>query len=191
MTFKCPKCGLSNFRTATNCKRCQTPLASASDRENIWRDGNYLVINTQDFVLPSRCLKCNTSSNVGKEILELSFYPFYNYLTILPGVHTVFWTNYTIPIFLCTEHHWFARAGPTNTMLPTLLIILGIIALIMGIFIQEAALLFWPLGLGSLGLGLLLDRLAKPAFKIKKRAKPLIWIKGVDPQYLALLPKHK
>jgi hypothetical protein len=191
MSLKCPECGLSNFPSATNCKRCHAQLASGSDLENIWRDGDCLVINPQEFMLLERCLKCNTSLNLSKEVLEMSFYPFYNFLTILPGIHTVFWTKYTIPVFLCSEHHRFALSGPTNNMLPDLLIILGIIALIMGVFIQEAALLFWPLGLGCLGLGLLLLWSAKSLFKIKKRAKPLIWIKGVDPQYLALLPRHK
>jgi hypothetical protein len=191
VSLKCPECGLNNFDTATDCKRCHTPLAADSYTDNIWRDGKCLVLDFQSFTLPKRCLKCNTSDYVSKEILEMNFYPFYNFLTILPGLHSVFWTKYSIPVFLCTEHHRFALAGPTNTMLPTLLIILGSIALIMGVFVQDAALLFWPLGIGTLGLGLFLNWSAKPLFKIKKRAKPLIWITGVDPQYLALLPGRK
>lgn len=191
MSLKCPGCGLSNFATATACKRCHAPLDPKSSSANIWRDGKYLVLNLHSFVLPDRCLKCNTDRYVSLEVLEINYYPFYSYLTILPHFHAVFWTNYEIPAFLCTDHHRIALDGPKNTMMPNIFIIVGVISLIMAVVVDEAAMLFLPIGIAVLGFGLLLFKWTSHAFKIKKRTKTHVWIKGVAPEYLALLPKHQ
>jgi hypothetical protein len=76
-------------------------------------------------------------------------------------------------------------------MLPNLLIVLGVISLFMAWLADEAAMLFLPMGIAVLGFGLLLSMWTSHAFKIKKRTKTLVWIKGVAPEYLALLPNHQ
>jgi hypothetical protein len=83
--LKCPQCGLVNFATATQCKRCGTlfsqnvssqsgsnlqgfvledgyvlppPPSVGLPGTGIWREGKTLVVS-KDAALPDRCVKCN------------------------------------------------------------------------------------------------------------------------------------
>ena len=83
--LKCPQCGLTNFATATQCKRCQTlftqnlsstpgstlqgivledgyvlppPPSVGLPNSGVWRDRSTLVMS-KDSQLPDRCVKCN------------------------------------------------------------------------------------------------------------------------------------
>lgn len=83
--LKCPQCGLTNFATATQCKRCQTlftqnlsstpgstlqgivledgyvlppPPSVGLPNSGVWRDRSTLVMS-KDAQLPDPCVKCN------------------------------------------------------------------------------------------------------------------------------------
>ena len=190
MSPKCPECGLSNFASATECKRCHTPLASAGYADNVWRDGNALVLSLEGVSLPGRCWKCNSSEKLSKWKLDINFYPLVSYFTILLPVHIVVWTTYSVPAVLCSDHRGIALEGPRNTMFPKLLMIFGFLVLILAV-ISGFAWMLVALGLLLLVPGLVVYKLMQPAFRIRRRVEPLLWIKGVDPQYLALLPSRK
>jgi hypothetical protein len=185
---KCPQCGFTNFASATECKKCQAPLAPASYADNIWRDGKYLMMDLRGCLLPDRCWKCNSDFKVSKWTLEINFYPLMSYFLVMMGA--VVWTTYSVPAVLCREHRNIALDGPKNTLFPNLLIIGGILSLIMTV-ISGFALMLLVTTVVLLGVGLVLFKMVQPVFKVKARSKPYIWIKGVDQQYLSQLPRRK
>jgi hypothetical protein len=81
-SWKCPECGLVNFASDANCKRCgalipQTAAQPATPvgivlpdgyvlppppAAGIWRDGKTLVMD-KNAMLPDNCVKCNAPAN--------------------------------------------------------------------------------------------------------------------------------
>src|SRR5882762_3300178 len=83
-SWKCAECGLVNFTSETNCKRCGATAVTAGIEApspptgivledgyvlpppptigGIWRDSSTLVM-TKDASLPDRCVKCNAPAN--------------------------------------------------------------------------------------------------------------------------------
>lgn len=109
--LKCPQCGLVNFETATQCKRCGILFSQNVSSESganlqgfvledgyvlppppsiglpgggIWREDKTLVVS-KDAVLPDRCVKCNavTTSRLKR---KLSWHHPAIYLIILVAV---------------------------------------------------------------------------------------------------------
>lgn len=81
-SWKCPECGLANFASAANCKRCSAlipqtatqPISPAGivlpdgyvlpppPTAGIWREGKTLVMD-KNAMLPDYCVKCNGPAN--------------------------------------------------------------------------------------------------------------------------------
>src|SRR5262245_40589761 len=104
-SWKCPECGLVNFASDANCKRCgaiavnvpaQSPpvgivledgyvLPPPPTANGIWRDKSTLVM-TKDASLPDRCIKCNAPANGLRLTRKLAWHTPVLYLTILIAV---------------------------------------------------------------------------------------------------------
>ena len=181
--MKCRQCGLVNFRTASVCKRCGTSLTGTSERlvnqqSEAWRDSNFLVMG-QDANLPDRCLKCNSSDGVSQKVISLGYYPKYNLVLLLFGF--VYYKTFKVGVRLCERH----LSSRWNTILvSTLLIVGGIVAFIVGF--HSSFFLFG--GFAVFAVGCLLLTIGGSPFSIERFEKPYIWIKGVDEDYLAVLP---
>ena len=103
--MKCPQCGLVNFKSATNCKRCNLVFDSGADpaHENAeaWRDSSHLVLRSDSF-LPDRCVKCNSSTNITQKAHKLAYLPKHNLLLLLVGF--IHYKAMMVPLALCSQH---------------------------------------------------------------------------------------
>src|SRR6185503_14036738 len=129
-SWKCPACGVVNFASDANCKRCQAanpqtsvqPVAPSGivlqdgyvmppppDSAGIWREDNTLVM-TKDASLPDQCVKCNAPAHGFRLKRNLSWHHPAIYLVII-----VAWVIYlvlaialskraTVYLGLCAEH---------------------------------------------------------------------------------------
>lgn|SRR5574341_2405187 len=100
-SWKCPECGLVNFASDANCKRCGAVVAAAAFQPagvagivledgyvlpappaaGIWRDGATLVMD-KNASLPDRCVKCNAPANGLRVRKKLSWHHPFLYLLI-------------------------------------------------------------------------------------------------------------
>ena len=111
-TLRCAHCGLVNFSTATQCKRCRTPFVQdlspvgganvhgivledgyvlppppsvGTPGAGLWRDKDQLVVSN-GMPLPDRCIKCNAPAPGPKLKKKLSWHHPAFYFLILAGV---------------------------------------------------------------------------------------------------------
>lgn len=183
MGIKCQKCEVINFTTEIICRRCGAPISLATappvNQVGLWRDANFLVMG-DDVDLPKRCMKCNSSGGITFTSFELSYYPKYNLILMLTGFVT--YRKYRVPVVLCQAH--LSNAG-TTMKASVLFIILGIIAAIYGSISYSGILI---VGGGIIAVAGILLSLGSPSFSIERRDQSFIWMKGVNEQYLAMLP---
>jgi hypothetical protein len=109
--MKCSKCGLVNFKTATNCKRCGTSFQDdagpdADDTTVAWRDSGLMVL-TMGGVAPPRCMQCNSPDGVTQKMVTLGYYPEHNLVFLLLGF--IYYKKIKLEITLC-EPHMSARS---------------------------------------------------------------------------------
>lgn len=182
MRLKCANCGFVNFPHETSCKRCKSPLETPLECHNVWRDGKRLVVSATGYLLPKRCLKCNTSDYVDRLELEMSHTPISAYFTILMSF--TYWTNVRLYAFFCTSHRRYAEPQ-MFLRLPNVLVVAGAFSMFAA-WTGDIPLLFYG-GAAMLGLGILFMKLASGFLKIVKRNKKHIWITGVDQNLLAQL----
>jgi hypothetical protein len=210
-SWKCAECGLVNFAADLNCKRCGAAAAAAgvqttplptgivledgyvlppppSTGSGVWRDGKTLIM-TKDASLPDQCVKCNAPANGFRLKRNLSWHHPAIYLVIL-----VAWIIYivlaialskraTVFFGLCTEHYNRRRG----------LLIVGWIMLALGLITPVVAFSNNYPEVGLLGILLLLVSVfwlvfASRVVKVKKIDDRLIWLTGIDPNYLAQFP---
>jgi hypothetical protein len=213
-SIKCEQCGLVNFGAATQCERCHTSLAqnvlftSDSNRQGIvledgyvlppppsigvssgvWRNDSKLVMS-KDALLPDRCVKCNAYTT-GRIKRKFSWHHPAIYLLILFAwliyliVSMVVRKRATVDLGICDEHRAKRR---TYIWLTWALLLLGVAGFFVAIMVDDGT----PAALGFLVLlsgiifGVISTRVAYPT-KIDDR---FVWLKGVNKDYLDLLPQ--
>ena len=208
-SWKCTECGLVNFSTAANCKRCnaigpppglQPPAPAGIVLEDgyvlppppsmggVWRDNKTLVM-TKDASLPDQCVKCNAPAHGFKLKRKLSWHHPALYVVIL-----VAWIIYlvlavalskraTVFLGLCTEHVTRRRN----------FLIAGWIMFALGLIAPVVAFSNDYPGLGLLGILLLFVSIfwlvfANRVVTVKKIDDRLVFLNGIDSQYLAQFP---
>jgi hypothetical protein len=208
-SWKCAQCGLVNFATSTNCKRCGAPLATsgvpgppqptgivledgyvlpAPPPGGVWRDNSTLVM-VKEAPLPDRCVKCNAPANGVRLRRSLSWHHPVLYLLIFVGVliyvilAAVLSKRATIYVGLCAEHFQHRRK---KIAVGWILLAGGLISAI-GAFANN-----YPM-VGLVGLAVFLfaliwliviSRVVTP----KKIDDRLVWLNGVNSAYLSQLP---
>lgn len=184
--MKCSKCGLVNFKTASNCKRCGEALLEAADPDaddttEAWRDSNLMVLKIGG-VAPPRCMQCNSTDRVTPKIISLGYYPHYNLVLLVFGF--IYYKAVKLEINLC-EPHMSARSH--NVLVTVLLMVAGVIIFIVALGTESA--LIFALGLLFFGAGAIFGVVRSSPVSISDMNKTHLWIKGVSGDYLAALPK--
>lgn len=207
-SWKCPACGLVNFATASECKHCRAlpgPGASQAPAPagivladgyvlpppptgEIWRDGKTLVM-TKDASLPDRCVKCNAPANGLWLKRNLSWHHPVVYLAIFLAflvyivLAAVLGKRATVYLGMCTEHFQRRRQMLTAGWI---LLAVGLIAPIVAFSFDYPA--FGLLGILLTFVAIAWLVLAARVVVVKKIDDRLVWLNGINPDYLAQLP---
>ncbi|MEO8434162.1 MAG: zinc finger Ran-binding domain-containing protein [Pyrinomonadaceae bacterium] len=210
---KCPNCGLVNFATAEQCKRCgvalagngvpaqgyqaQSQLVVAEDGYvfppppnfgEVWHDRSILVF-TRDAMLPDRCVKCNSFVDGSRLRKKLSWHHPAIYLLILAGllvyaiVAMVLSKRATVELGICEDHRRKRRYG---MMIGWMLFLGGIMGAILGIAYDYIGIM--TIGFLLIPVGLVWLILAARFVNVKKIDDRFVWLKGINREYLATLP---
>jgi hypothetical protein len=206
-------CGLVNFATATQCKRCGTlfaqnlstgtnlqggfvtadgyvlppPPRASIPSSGIWRNQSTLVLS-RDAVLPLRCVKCNAYTT-GRLTRRYSWHHPALYLILLVAwliyliVAMIVRQRATVEVGLCEEHQTKRR----NAIYATIaLALLGVGGIVLAIVAEDGtpALIGFLLLLAALIFGLIAPRVGYPT-KIDER---FVWLKGINKEYLEQFP---
>ncbi|HEV7475589.1 MAG TPA: hypothetical protein VGN90_16155 [Pyrinomonadaceae bacterium] len=212
--LKCAQCGLINFATATQCKRCgilfvQTvssptgsnlqgfitadgyvlppPPSVGLPLTGIWRDKQTLVMS-KEAQLPQRCVKCNAVTN-GRMTRKLSWHH--------PAIFAVLLVNLLVYLIVAMivrkratveiglcDEHRAKRQ--TYIWITLVLVMLGFGGFVVAIMAEDGlpALVGLLLLLASLVFGVFAIRLVSPS-KIDER---FVWLRGVHSDYLNQFP---
>jgi len=212
--LKCSQCGLVNYATATQCKRCGTlfsqnvtsakgsnlqgfvledgyvlppPPAVGMPGAGIWRNGKTLVM-TKDAQLPDRCVKCNAFTN-GRLRRKFSWHHPAIYILLI-----VAWLFYLIVAMIVRkratvdlglcEEHSAKRR--TYIWISWLLALGGVAGFVLAMIAGDGtpALIGFLLLLTAIVFGVITTRVVYPS-KIDDR---FVWLKGVNAEYLNQLP---
>lgn len=210
--LKCSQCGLINFATATQCKRCGTlfsqNVSSGSNLQGfvledgyvlppppsvgmpgagIWRDGATLVMS-KDAQLPDRCVKCNAFTN-GRLRRKFSWHHPAIYILIIVAwliyliVAMIVRKRATVDLGFCEEHSAKRR---TYIWIAWLLALGGVASFVLAILANDStpALIGFLLLLTAVVFAVITTRLVYPS-KIDDR---FVWLKGINAEYLNQLP---
>ena len=206
-SWKCAECGLVNFASENNCKRCgvasvmagvETPspptgivladgyvLPPPPAIGGIWRDKSTLVM-TKDASLPDQCVKCNAPANGLRLKRRLAWHSPVLYLLILFAVLIyvilagMLSKRATVYLGLCSQH--FQRRRKQKAV--------GWLLLAAGIITAIAAIAYdYPL-LALLGFSAFLFAAFWLTFvsrvvTVKKIDDHLVWLNGINSDYLA------
>lgn len=208
-SWKCPECGLVNFASDANCKRCRAlnpqvavqPEAPAGivledgyvlppppSTGAVWRDNDTLVM-TKNASLPDRCVKCNAPAHGFRLKRNLSwhhpalalliFVALLIYLVVAMAVSK----RATVHLGLCAEHLQRRRN----------LLIAGWSLLAIGLITPVIAFANEYVGIGLLGIGVVAVAavwlvLAARVVKVKRIDDQYVWLRGIDANYLAQFP---
>jgi hypothetical protein len=213
--LKCAHCGLVNFATATQCKRCRTPFVQDLSAVNgshvqgivledgyvlppppsvgmpgagVWRDKAALVMS-KEARLPERCIKCNEFTH-GRLTRKLTWHHPAIYILILAG-----WLIYLIVALIVRKRATVEiglcdehRTKRRNNILVTwALVLLGIGGIFLALVAEDGtpALIGVLLLLGAAIYGIAVTRVTAPT-KIDDR---FVWLRGVNKDYLSQLPE--
>ena len=182
--MKCPKCGLVNFKSSSNCKRCKQVLhsgtKSAAEDAEAWRDSNHLVLRS-DSSLPDRCMKCNSSADVTHKSHKLAYLPKHNLLLLLVGF--IHYKTMMVPLGLCEQHD---SGRKKNLVTMAVLIILGLSGFFAGYGVDSMVLMFSSFG--AFAGGMIFGTIQGSPVAIEKFDGRYMWLKGPSKEYLAGLP---
>jgi hypothetical protein len=164
------------------------PPPSIGVSSGVWRNNSKLVMS-KDALLPDRCVKCNAYTT-GRIKRKFSWHHPAIYLLILFAwliyliVSMVVRKRATVDLGICDEHRAKRR---TYIWLTWALVLLGVAGFFIAIMVDDGT----PAALGFLVLltgiifGVISTRVAYPT-KIDDR---FVWLKGVNKDYLDLLPQ--
>lgn len=214
-SLKCPGCGLVNFATETNCKRCGAPLANSTmpatgnqpqtqfvvaedgyvfppppNFGEVWRNNSTLVFN-KNALLPDRCVKCNSPADGSRLKRKLSWHHPALYLLILAGflVYVILAValskRATVELGLCADH---IRKRRKAMLIGWLLLVTGISGAILGIAYDYIMVLI--VGLALVPVGLVWLVVVARVVTVKKIDDRFVWLKGINRDYLAALPPY-
>jgi hypothetical protein len=205
---------LISFATATQCERCQAPLAqnglftSGSNQQGIvledgyvlppppsigvssgvWRNSSTLVMS-KDALLPDRCVKCNAYT-VGRIKRKFSWHhPAFYFLLLFAWliyliVAMIVRKRATVDLGICDEHRARRR---TYIWMTWGFLLLGVAGFVLAVMIDDGtpAALGFLVFLAGIIFGVISTRIAYP----KKIDDRFVWLKGVNKDYLDLLPQ--
>src|SRR5713101_6006591 len=207
--WKCAECGLINFASENNCKRCGAAVTAGVEAPppltgivledgyvlppppaigGIWRDKSTLVM-TKDASLPDRCVKCNAPANGVRLKRKLAWHYPVLYLVIFFAVliyvilAALLSKRATVYLGLCEQH--FQRRRKQKAI--------GWLLLIIGVVVPILAIAYDYPVLGLLGFAVFLFAtiwlvLVSRVVVVKKIDDHLVWLNGINSDYLAQFP---
>ena len=200
-SIKCAQCGLVNFSTAENCKRCRAPLAATvnatpdatSNRGEdasqpvpvvgAWRDRRWLVKQIS-VPLMQRCIKCSESADVTYKPVSLKVYSAWSLLTQLAGVRVFRMIPVDIP--LCRRH----RSGFHIVAIG--LVVVGLLGCIAGFYLLQMnsilPIVLFGVGFLLIAAAFIFSLIRSDAVRVWRYKDPYIWLWGVDRSFLEALP---
>jgi hypothetical protein len=209
-SWKCADCGLVNFASETNCKRCGAAAVTAGIEApppptgivledgyvlpppptigGIWRDKSTLVM-TKDASLPDRCVKCNAPARGLRLKRRLSWHYPVLYLLILVAVliyvilAALLSKRATVYLGMCAEHFQRRRK---KIFVGWLLLAMGVGSIIAGVGYDYPILAL--IGLASLLFAAFWLVFVSRVVAVKKIDDQLVWLNGINSDYLAQLP---
>ena len=201
-SWKCAECGLVNFASENNCKRCGAVAVTAGVEApppptgivladgyvlppppaigGIWRDKSTLVM-TKDASLPDRCVKCNAPANGVRLKRRLAWHSPVLYLLIFLAVLIyvilagMLSKRATVYLGLCNEH--FQRRRKQKAI-GWLLLAIGVVGPILAIAYD------YPM-LGLLGFAVFLFAVVwlvvvSRVVVVRKIDDQLVWLNGIN-----------
>lgn len=154
----------------------------------IWRDHQTLVM-TKDASLPDRCVKCNAPAHGFRLKRNLSWHHPAIFLLIIVAlilyavIAVVFSKRATVYLGLCAEHYQRRR----NLLIAGwVMLAIGPIAIIIAFANDLAA--AGLIGLVLLFVSLFWLTIVSRIVKVKKIDDQLVWLTGIDENYLAQFP---
>jgi hypothetical protein len=208
-SWKCAECGLVNFASATNCKRCGAAAGGAvyvppapvgivledgyvmpppPSTGGVWRDKSTLVM-TKDAALPDRCVKCNAPANRLRLKRKLSWHHPVLYLLVFGAallyviIAAVLSKRATVYLGLCAEHFQRRRKRIAIGVLLLVAAIVGVPAAIAYDY-PMVALLAVAVFLFSVVWLIVVARVVT----VNKIDDRFVWLKGINSNYLSQLP---
>lgn len=204
-SVNCSRCGTMNMPTDQSCFKCGSTLQLAtrvdSTQEpyfphpshglaNVWRNKSTLVM-TKEAMLPGRCVKCNVPTNERLK-RKLTWHHPALYLLILASiliyaiVAMVVRKTATVNIGFCPDH----LAARKKHLGVTWALGLGCVA---SFFI---AAMFDDINFAFLGIVLILSTAVYGITTLRvvaptKIDEQLVWLKGVNPEYLQEFPEWR
>ena len=209
-SWKCPECGLVNFASDANCKRCHAASSQTTStvdtrpagivledgyvlppppQAGVWQEGKTLIMDKNAF-LPDYCVKCNVPANGLRLRKKLKWHHPLLYLLIIPGVliyaivATFLSQQATVEFGICADHKRRRR------------IVWSIgVALLITELIMPFAALAGDLDGSIVGIGFLLLLvgivwlvLASSFVTVKKMDERFVWMTGINQSFLSHFP---
>jgi len=207
-SWKCPECGLVNFASDANCKRCGAlvpPTAVQSvtpagivlqdgyvlpppPMAAIWRDGNTLVMD-KNAMLPDHCVKCNARANGLRVRKKLAWHHPLLYILIFGAaliyviLAAALSKRATIEFPLCENHKTRRRTFLT----------IGLISLALGLIVSIFGFAYEYPEIGLVGVLLFFAAVfwlvfASRIVGVKKIDDRYAWITGINREFLNHFP---
>lgn len=150
------------------------------------------MVASKGATLPDRCVKCNMPANGLKLTRKLYWHPPAYYLLICAGVllyaivAVLVRKTTTIDFGICLEHK---NKRKRNLMIAWILVGVSVALFFVGIAADEGAIA--GIGLPVFLIGLIFAVIAAQfVIPRKMNADGLVWLKGVNAQYLEQLPPY-
>lgn len=208
--WKCRECGLVNFATAANCKRCNaavsfgtppTPAPQGIVLEDgyvmppppfamggIWRDDKTLVMS-KEAQLPDQCVKCNAPAHGFKLKRKLTWHHPALYVVVL-----VAWIIYLVLAMAISKRATvFLGLCPEHVKRRKLFLLIGWTMFAIGLIVPVLAFSNEAPGIALLGFLLLFTAIfwlvfANRVVNVKKIDDRYVYLTGIDAAYLAQFP---
>ena len=205
-SWKCPECGLVNFASDANCKRCSAliPQAAAQPASGIvledgyvlppppmagiWRDGTTLVMD-KNAMLPDNCVKCNAPANGSRVRKKLAWHHPLLYLLVFGAalfyviLAAALSKRATVEFPLCEEHKSRRRTFMT----------IGFVVMAIGLVLPFVGLAYEYPEIALFGVLLFLIAVFWLVFAcrivgVKKIDDRYAWLTGINREFLNHFP---